>query len=58
MWDWVGALCAAVLLGYHGLLDIKRKSIPVKSLFLGAVVVEFGGLGVRPEHGAERSGVF
>ena len=38
MWDWAGALCAAVLLGYHGLFDIKRKNIPVKSLFLGVAV--------------------
>ena len=38
MWEWAGYLCAAALLAYHSVFDLKRKYIPGKSLAAGVVL--------------------
>lgn len=38
MWKWMGYLCAAVLLAYHSVFDIKRQCIPGRSLALGVAL--------------------
>lgn len=45
MFEWVGYLCAVVILGYHSLHDIRRKSIPVRSLALGVAASGCWALG-------------
>lgn len=38
MWERMGYLCAAALLAYHSVFDIRKKYIPRRSLALGVAV--------------------
>lgn len=38
MWEWAGYLCAALLLAYHSVMDLKDRHIPKRSLAAGVVL--------------------
>lgn len=38
MWEWVGYLCAALLLAYHSVVDLRHQYVPGKSLAAGVVL--------------------
>ncbi len=59
MWEWMGYLCAAALLAYHSVFDIKKQYIPGRSLVVGvalsccwALARGFGGAALWAELGA------
>ncbi|MDE7224073.1 MAG: prepilin peptidase [Acetatifactor sp.] len=38
MWEWAGYLCAALLLAYHSMTDLRQQYIPGKSLTIGVLL--------------------
>lgn len=45
MWEWAGYLCAAALLAYHSVFDLRQRYIPGKSLAAGVVLSCFWTMG-------------
>ncbi len=45
MCEWAGYLCTVAMLGYHSVHDIRRKSIPMRSLALGVAASGCWALG-------------
>ena len=38
MWEWVGYLCAVLLLAYHSAIDLRQQCIPGRSLAVGVIL--------------------
>ncbi len=45
MWEWAGYICAAALLAYHSVFDLRWQFIPGKSLAAGVILSSCWTLG-------------